>query len=377
MVTIDVDALPRLLGRGRNARASSLCDDGHRAMSRPEPGSLWRQHVRAFDAVRREMREARGIADVPWSSLKRLLGVSCVSAIYTSWILSPVMSALAVWRYEWLRAYVACYLFASYALGVAMPMNALHRFFCWLETGEENGWQLVVEDDCDVDCSKRAYLFTAHPHGLFASGCVGNVVLSGRALKRFRARRIWFFINELLIRVFPIIKDVLSMLGFVPCTAKMMKKVLGRGETGLIVVGGVQEVVLTGNVDEEELYLKNCFGFVKVAMQAGTPLVPVYTFGESLATGPDWVPFRELRKRLSYKFVFPFRSLGIIHRWGLCFPKAKLTTVVGAPIKVKQNPNPTREEVAAVHQQYCDALLAMIERNKARAGYPTQRTKLV
>ena len=85
----------------------------------------------------------------------------------------------------------------------------------------------------------------------------------------------------------------------------MMKRVLRRGEQGLIVVGGVQEVVLTGNADLEELYLKNCYGFVKVAIQAGTPLVPVYTFGESLATGVDWVPFRELRKWLSYKLVFP------------------------------------------------------------------------
>jgi len=348
--------------------------------SNAQRGALWREH-RAVEAATIAAMRARGVRDVPWSSAKRMLAVLCVSAIYTSWILSPVVSAVAVILIPSLRAYIGCYLFASYALGVRVPMNGLYKFFCGLECGEENGWELVVEDatagEKEIDCSKRAYLFAAHPHGLFASGCVGNIVLSDAALRRFRARHVRFFINNLLISVFPIIKDVLSSLGFLPCTAKMMRRVLGRGETGMIVVGGVQEVVLTGNVDVEELYLKNCFGFVKVAIQVGTPLVPVYTFGESLATGPDWVPFREIRKRLSYKFVFPFRSLGIVHRWGFCFPRGKLTTVVGPPIEVKQNDRPSREEVAAVHAQYCKSLLALIERNKAAAGYPTQVTRLV
>jgi len=345
-------------------------------------GALWREYERTDAALREAMRKKLG-ADVPWTSFKRFLSVVAVSFIYTSWILSPVVSMAIFIAYPQSRVFFACYLFASYVLGFQVPMNTLrlHDFFCWLESGVENGWELVVEEGEDeteiIDCEKTTYLFAAHPHGLFASGCVGNVVLSRSALDKFNARRIRFFINNLLIKVFPMIKDILSSLGFIGCSAKMMKKVLGRGESGLIVVGGVLEVVLTGNVDVEELYLKKCFGFVKVAIQAGTPLVPVYTFGESLATGPDWVPFREFRKWLSYKLVFPVRSLGIIHRWGFCFPKGKLTTVVGKPIEVKQNANPTRDEVARVHKQYCDALLKMIERHKARAGYPTQKTLLV
>jgi hypothetical protein len=51
--------------------------------------------------------------------------------------------------------------------------------------------------------------------------------------------------------------------------------------------------------------------------------------------------------------------------------------VIGAPIKVEKNENPTREEVKALHAKYCDTLLALIERNKVAAGYPTQVTRLV
>ena len=44
----------------------------------------------------------------------------------------------------------------------------------------------------------------------------------------------------------------------------------------------------SGRVDVEHLYLSDVFGFVRLSIQCGSPLVPVYTFGESLSMGPDW-----------------------------------------------------------------------------------------
>lgn len=345
-------------------------------------GSLWREHVDAHRAMVREMSLA-GVEDVPWSSSKRLQSVLAVHVIYTSWVLSPILTIAAVIFVKKSRAIIFAYLFASIVLGLRAPVNALHRYFCWLSAGETNGWALVFDNgegkghECALDCEKNTYLFAAHPHGLFTAGVVNNLILSEKALARIRAPLVRFFINQHLITMFPLIKDALSSLGFVACTAKNMKHYLNKGESGCIVVGGVKEVVLTGNVDMEELYLRRAFGFIKVAMQTGASLVPVYTFGESLATGPDYVPFREIRKKLTYRFDFPFRSLDLIHRWGLCFPRGKLTTVVGEPIRVEKNLNPTRDEIQAVHAKYCEALLALIERNKAAAGYPTQVTKLV
>jgi diacylglycerol O-acyltransferase 2, plant len=345
-------------------------------------GALWREHMATHDAMVADMR-AKGIPDVPWSSSKRLQSALAVHMIYTSWVLSPILTALAMIFVPKCRVYVFAYLFASAVLKIRMPVNALHRYFCWLSAGETNGWALVFDNgegkghECELDCEKNTYLFASHPHGLFTAGVVNNLILSESALAKVRAPLVRFFINEFLITVFPLIKDALSSLGFVACTAKNMKHYLSKGESGCIVVGGVKEVVLTGNIDVEELYLRNAYGFVKVAIQSGASLVPVYTFGESLATGPDYVPFRELRKKLTYKFDFPFRSLDLIHRWGLCFPRGKLTTVIGAPIKVEKNENPTREEVKALHAKYCDTLLALIERNKVAAGYPSQVTRLV
>ena len=62
-----------------------------------------------------------------------------------------------------------------------------------------------------------------------------------------------------------------------------MRRTLEGGESSAIVPGGVKEVVWAGRVDRERLYLKNVFGFCKLALQTGCPLVPVYTFGESLS----------------------------------------------------------------------------------------------
>jgi 2-acylglycerol O-acyltransferase 2 len=104
----------------------------------------------------------------------------------------------------------------------------------------------------------------------------------------------------------------------------------------------------------------------------------VYTFGESLSVGPDWVPFFELRRRLSYWADAPIRYLSLCQRWLLPFPNGRLVTVVGAPIAVgEKTEKPSRGQVRELHARYCAALLELIESTKEEAGYGAQVTELV
>lgn len=43
--------------------------------------------------------------------------------------------------------------------------------------------------------------------------------------------------------------------------------------------------------------------------------------------------------------------------------------LVGKPIRVEQNPHPTKEEVDAVHGAYLDNLQNLFEENKNKYGY--------
>lgn len=157
-----------------------------------------------------------------------------------------------------------------------------------------------------------------------------------------------------------------------------MRRTLEGGESSAIVPGGVKEVVWAGRVDRERLYLKGVYGFCKLALQTGCPLVPVYTFGESLSTGPDWVPGFELRRALTYYLDAPVRYLSLCQRWLVPFPNGRLVTVVGAAIPVgTKTESPTREQVQELHARYCKALLGLIESTKEEAGYGGQVTEIV
>lgn len=230
----------------------------------------------------------------------------------------------------------------------------------------------------DVDCSERPHLICSHPHGLFCAGVCLNLIFSARGLAAIRARRLRLFVHSLLASAFPIVKDWLRILGFLPATRAKMLALLREGECAAIVPGGVREVVWAGRVDRERLYLSGVYGFVAVAIKTGAPLVPVYTFGESLSTGPDFVPGFELRRRLAYYLEAPVRYLSLCQRWLVAFPNGRLVTVVGDPVDVGPAcENPSRERVRETHARYCEALLRLIEETKEEAGYGTQVTEIV
>eukprot|EP00227_Mantoniella_beaufortii_P015820 CAMPEP_0197589096 /NCGR_PEP_ID=MMETSP1326-20131121/10153_1 /TAXON_ID=1155430 /ORGANISM="Genus nov. species nov., Strain RCC2288" /LENGTH=325 /DNA_ID=CAMNT_0043153997 /DNA_START=15 /DNA_END=992 /DNA_ORIENTATION=- len=319
---------------------------------------------------------ARGVPDVPWSSTRRFIGVVLACVTFSLWVAAGVASLilLVVGGTVTRTAVVGYFLVAAV---YAPPMNRrVYQYASGLEVGQENGWKLIVKGK--VDCSKQPHLFCSHPHGCYCAGVSLNLVISLKALKAVNATHIRMFVHSLLAGAFPVVKDWVRSLGFLPCTREQMRRTLEGGESGCIVPGGVREVVWAGRVDRERLYLKHVFGFTKLAIQTGCPLVPVYTFGESLSTGPDWVPAFEARRALTYWLEAPVRYLNLCNRWLLPFPSGRLVTVVGSAIPVgPKTETPTRERVSDLHARYCAALVELIESTKEEAGYKRQVTELI
>lgn len=398
--------------------------------------ALWREHLANCRRMGAEL-AARGVRDVPWSSWRRLQGVFLTCVTFGLWLVAGVGSvalfALAPYVAPAHAVHVRGAIAAYYALALvyAAPFNQrAYDYAASLEVGAENGWKLIVKvrqtppvrspdpptpttrlsssasppgmvptrddenrraDDPllplesnhlafqgDVDCSERPHLICSHPHGLFCAGVCLNLIFSARGLAAIRARRIRLFVHSLLASVFPVVKDWLRSLGFLPATRAKMLALLREGECAAIVPGGVREVVWAGRVDRERLYLSGVYGFVAVAIKTGAPLVPVYTFGESLSTGPDFVPGFELRRRFAYYLEAPVRYVSLCQRWLVTFPNGRLVTVVGDPVDVGPAcDNPSRERVRETHARYCEALLRLIEETKEEAGYGTQVTEIV
>ena len=351
--------------------------------------SLWREHM-----VNRVEMGARFMThkttDYPWSSWLRLQGVILVSLTFGAWVVSGIICVLLLlFGSTPMRVAIVTY-FAMGKIAGQQPFNqSAYDYVGSLEAGATNGWRLLVLDDKakaspmdqqsnTIDCSKKPHLFCSHPHGLFCAGVSLNVIHSKKALTLFKAKRIRLMVHFLLVNAFPLIKDWLRALGQMPCDRKTCTRLLKSGESCAIVPGGVREVVWSGRVDKEHLYLSDVYGFIKLAIQCGTPLVPVYTFGESLSMGPDWVPLFKLRRKISYYLNAPIRFLSITQRWCMPFPNGRLVTVVGLPIDpgVVES-EPSRDRVKELHGKYLESLLKMIEDTKEEAGYPMQVTVVV
>eukprot|EP00967_Tisochrysis_lutea_P087885 scaffold124415_cov33-Tisochrysis_lutea.AAC.2 len=140
-------------------------------------------------------------------------------------------------------------------------------------------------------------------------------------------------------------------------------------------------MVLPGGLDEqletiygrERIVLKSRYGFVKLAIEHGIPLVPTYVFGCSDLYYTSRF-LHGLRKTIA---KFARVALPIYWgRWGFCaypwpkgFPlEVPQHVVFGDPVFVQQRESPTRAEVEAEHARFVQALTKLFDENKAEFG---------
>lgn len=173
----------------------------------------------------------------------------------------------------------------------------------------------------------------------------------------------------------PFLRQLWTWLGMDAISKAKMVSLLNDGKTALLIPGGVAEC-LAMKPGVETVYLRKRFGFVKVAIQTGARLVPAFTFGQSetynyVRLGPPVCSNKvvELVARVLQMAPMAF--------WGKCgtfLPKqVPMRTIVGKPIAVVKNENPSNEEVAAKLEEFIDAMERLHETHKERFGYAGQR----
>ncbi|AQL03437.1 Diacylglycerol O-acyltransferase 2 [Zea mays] len=199
---------------------------------------------------------------------------------------------------------------------------------------------LHVEDYKSLDPS-RAYVFGYEPHSVLPIGLSALADLVGflplTKIKVLASSAVFYT---------PFLRQIWTWLGLVPATRKNFYCYLGAGYSCIVVPGGVREMLHMNN-DSEVAFLKSRKGFVKIAIQSGCPLVPVFCFGQIIFHG-----------LLTFECSTPFP-----------FPKP-MHVVVGKPIEVNKIPHPTIDEINEVHEQFIIAMRDLFEKYKAKAGYP-------
>eukprot|EP01070_Trichotokara_eunicae_P002251 Trichotokara_eunicae@DN2505_c0_g1_i3.p2 len=77
----------------------------------------------------------------------------------------------------------------------------------------------------------------------------------------------------------PIVRNFWAAFGFVSSSKESLKNAL-KTENVFLYPGGLAELNMC-DAEEELLYFEKRFGFVKLAMEAGVDIVPMYVFGNT------------------------------------------------------------------------------------------------
>jgi len=224
--------------------------------------------------------------------------------------------------------------------------------------------KILIEEDLDHD---KPYIFCQFPHGtctlshgLTMTDCLGMLTKIHRGDRRDLAASVLF--------LFPIVKEILLLLGCVDAGASTAHYNLKKGRSILIFVGGEKEQMWT-TPGEHKIYLKNRKGFVKLALQYGVDLVPMYCFGEVDAyTTSKFLYGARAWLQNNFQICIPI----FWGRYGTLIPHKGVAIQIemGKPISVQKvsKEEITSSHIDKLHNTFCQEMKRLFERTKARHG---------
>ncbi|KAE9393994.1 DAGAT-domain-containing protein [Gymnopus androsaceus JB14] len=137
----------------------------------------------------------------------------------------------------------------------------------------------------------------------------------------------------------------------------------GPGSAITIVVGGAAES-LSAHPGTADLTLRKRLGFIKVAIQHGADLVPVFSFGENdiyeqMPNRPGTTIYTLQKKfQAVFGFTLPlFHGRGLLnYNIGLMPYRRQIVAVIGNPVHVEKCDKPDIQEVMRVQKMYIEEL---------------------
>jgi len=255
------------------------------------------------------------------------------------------------------------YIYFNDSLRTGGKVNpTIRNYWLWKYLAAYFPGTLIVEEQLDPS---QKYILGAHPHGVFTLGLWVNVMTNGAGatdkLKGLNYR-------GLTIRpplYMPILRDYLMALGFASVSKDSCDYLLKHGISIALCPGGQDEQLISTS-GAYTLVLKKRKGFIKLALNHGANLVPVFSFGENelfdQTPSPRGTWIRKVQDflRNSVGFALPlFRGSSKFP----AFPKRlPLTTVIGVPIPVEKKENPTEEDIEELQKKYIDEVIDIYNR---------------
>ncbi|KAL4107629.1 hypothetical protein QTP88_017949 [Uroleucon formosanum] len=229
---------------------------------------------------------------------------------------------------------------------------------------------LVKTHDLPAD---KSYLFAAYPHGVLCFGSFTNFGTDAGQFSELFPGLFSYIITLNLHFFMPFTRELAIGLGLQESSEKSLMNLLNnkKGNVAVLMVGGVSEA-FKSFPGPYHLILKNRKGFIRVALQTGASLVPVFSFGETNVYGlgeaqPNsfWEKVLKFIKWKSGNKVpvgrgFFQYSFGVVPR------RHPIVTVVGKPIDVPKIVKPEKEDIEKYHQIFIEELTKLFEEHKTK-----------
>jgi hypothetical protein len=263
-----------------------------------------------------------------------LLFQSVLAALCTAILLNYL--TYYSWLFKCLLSIVSCYL-VSYFDGSEYSANntrispTLQHWRGWQKIMAYFPTSIKADDDVKLPLdTDYQYIVAASPHGINsfnhfimmtnAAGFLSSILPVAR---RDLAASILFRI--------PVIRELILGLGNIDASKKYVQAALEYGYSLFVYPGGELEQLKTdSNSDIIEIPHSHRRGFIKLALQYGCRILPVYTFGEEQLYHTSNL-FIKQRMKLAKRF-----RIAITLNWGIWksfLPlSSPLVTVVGKPI---------------------------------------------
>jgi len=244
----------------------------------------------------------------------------------------------------------------------------------------------------------RNYLFGIYPHGVISVGAFCNFATSTTNFQEsfpgIRSKLCTLNYHFLI----PFYREWVLSWGMISSKRNSIVNALKQSNNKLavanydgytsnavvLVVGGAQEALYSrpGNY---RLVMNKRKGFVKIAIQTGVPLVPVFSFGEteifdqfSNEPGTFLRAYQDfVKKWTGIAPAMPY-ARGLLEKsYGLIPYHKPITSVIGAPIEVEQNQNPSQQEIDDLHAKFVEAIIKLYEDYKDKYLTNCENAKLV
>ncbi|CAG8485065.1 8304_t:CDS:2 [Ambispora leptoticha] len=222
----------------------------------------------------------------------------------------------------------------------------------------------LLEMQADLDPTKN-YVFGYHPHGVISVGAWTNFATEANNCSKLFPGIKFHLLTLASNFNIPLYRDYIMAQGCASVSRQSCENILkgGPGSSIIIVVGGAGES-LNAHPGHYDLTLKKRLGFIKLAIRNGASLCPIFSFGENDIWEqvpndqgtPVWKLQKHMQKMLGFTLPL-FHGRGVFnYDIGMMPHRRPIVTIVGKPIPVEQNDNPTEEEILSYQKKYIEEL---------------------